>query len=103
MLFDHFPATIAPWPDGVPQVRVRAVGFPEGLAVLWDPGGTEGVQRRDFTDRPYEVVRAAGCACGSRRLRSAKVTWNKPPEPEPEPKKRRSKKQDEEPVEEAVA
>lgn len=83
-VFDHYPADINPWPEDVPRMRVRAVGFPEGLVLLWDLGGDE-VSRKDIPAEPgtavtaayaagYDVVRGAGCACGSRRLRSAKVT-----------------------------
>lgn len=84
MLFDHYPAEIYPWPENVPHIRVRAVGFPEGLVLLWDEGGNAPT-RLDIFALPgdettarhaagYDVTRSAGCACGSRRLRSMKVT-----------------------------
>jgi hypothetical protein len=85
MLFDHFPAAIMPWPEGVPRTRIRVVGFENGTVVLWDAGGSDGPERVDIPSTDFQVSRGDGCACGSRRLRSMKVTGVILPEPESEP------------------
>jgi len=83
-LFDYYPAEIEPWPEEVPAgVRVRAIGYPDGLVALWDTGRSDGVERRDIIGR-YQVGRGPGCGtCGARRLLSEKVTGLRMPEPPP--------------------
>jgi hypothetical protein len=92
MLFDHYPAEIYPWPEDVPHIRVRAVGFPEGLVLIWDEGGNAPTRKEILADgvtttkrhaAGYDVERGAGCACGSRRLRSMKVLAPVVTEPQP--------------------
>jgi len=86
-LFDVYPADVQPRPAEIaPGVRIRAVGFSDGLVLIWDPGNrSRTVARLDLPGDPGEytpkggqisgfvVSRAPGCACGSRMVKSAVV------------------------------
>lgn len=111
-LFDVYPADVQPRPPEIaPGIRIRAVGFPEGLVLIWDAGRSRTTERMDIHGEPgvytnmggqlagYVVSRASGCACGTRKVKSAQVFGVEPvareaapaaraevaPDPEPEP------------------